>query len=125
MKDFLYVALGGALGSVSRFGISRFALKQLPHLPIMGTLVVNIIGCLLIGILTGYSKRSGLITNPIHLTLIVGFCGGFTTFSAFSLENFQLFSTNNGLLMSLYLAGSLVLCFLMVMFGIWAVEKIT
>jgi fluoride exporter len=83
--NLLLVALGGALGSVLRYGCSR--LLNGPAFP-FGTLAVNLIGSFLIGLLwAAFTKETD---EPRRLLLIAGFCGGFTTFSAFSLEGLQL-----------------------------------
>lgn len=81
------VALGGALGSVGRFGLGQ-ALARLDSFP-YGTLLVNILGSLVIGICTGLFDAEQK-SRPAGLFLMAGFCGGFTTFSTFSLETFEL-----------------------------------
>ena len=81
------VALGGALGSVGRYGIG-LALVRFSSFPV-GTLLANVLGSLVIGLCAGLfdaEQRS----RPMGLFLMVGFCGGFTTFSAFSLQTFEL-----------------------------------
>lgn len=83
--NILYVAAGGALGSVIRYVVS-VAVPKWQFVP-LATLSVNIIGSLLIGIIIGLMPK----TNPTHLIGAIGFCGGFTTFSTFSLETVQLF----------------------------------
>jgi CrcB protein len=86
MRDFLLVGLGGAIGSMLRFGISLL-LKPFHLIPV-ATLSVNCIGSFLIGILAGISIRES--QSGWYLLLATGICGGFTTFSAFSLEGMQL-----------------------------------
>lgn len=82
--SLLWVAIGGAAGSLLRFGCSRWLNGSFPY----GTFAVNIAGSFLIGILWAtLSKQSD---EPARLFLITGFCGGFTTFSAFSLEGVQM-----------------------------------
>lgn len=90
IKSILFVALGGAAGSIIRFVIQRY-INQ-PSFP-LGTLVVNIAGCFLIGLLWGVLHKS-LSSEPLRLLLMTGFCGGFTTFSAFTLESIQLIQEN-------------------------------
>lgn len=86
MQPLLYVGLGGAFGSMLRFLCQR-ALND-PAFP-YGTLTVNVLGCLLIGIFLGWVQKNGLQTHT-YLLLTTGFCGGFTTFSAFTQESIQL-----------------------------------
>ena len=76
LRNILLVALGGALGSVCRYLISKLSLGTFPW----GTLTVNILGSLLIGLLTGLMLR-GSVSPEMKLLLVTGFCGGFTTFS--------------------------------------------
>ncbi len=85
--SWLIVALGGALGSVGRYGIG-LALARYEAFP-FGTLLANILGSLLIGFCAGVYEgdQKG---RPAALFLMIGFCGGFTTFSAFSLQTFDL-----------------------------------
>ncbi|MFY0628494.1 MAG: fluoride efflux transporter CrcB [Reichenbachiella sp.] len=80
----LFVGIGGFLGSISRFFIYQFFIKIFPSITPLGTLVVNILGSFLLGILLHTTAK---MDRDMHLLLTSGFCGGFTTFSAFSLEN--------------------------------------
>jgi len=90
MKDVLIIALGGGIGSVMRYFGAQFISKNYPsHYP-MGTLLINITGCLLIGLLIGLSDRQQWLNNEWKLLLITGFCGGYTTFSTFAAENINL-----------------------------------
>lgn len=88
----LYVALGGALGSVARFGVAVRLNDALPY----GTLMVNIIGSLLMGLLAGWLLREP--RDSLYALLGIGFLGGFTTFSSFALEVFRMLGNDNLLL---------------------------
>lgn len=86
MKQALLVFLGGGLGSVLRYWIS-LRLNNFENAIPYGTLLANVIGSLIIGIIFGYSARTGLLNENHSLLLATGFCGGFTTFSTFAYEN--------------------------------------
>jgi len=90
IKSIFLVALGGASGSVLRFLIQRFINN--PSFP-LGTLLINITGCFLIGTVWGVIHK-GFSNEALKLLLMTGFCGGFTTFSAFTLESMQLLEEN-------------------------------
>jgi len=90
IKTLLLVGTGGFLGSISRYLASRFLQSTIPSSFPYGTFFVNIAGCLLIGIIYGLSEKNPLLTSGWKLFLAVGFCGGFTTFSAFANENLAL-----------------------------------
>jgi fluoride exporter len=90
IKTLLLVGTGGFLGSISRFLASRFIQENLPGAFPLGTFLVNITGCFLIGLIYGFSERSSLFTTGWKMFLAVGFCGGFTTFSTFANENLAL-----------------------------------
>jgi len=105
----LLVALGGALGALARYGLGWLVQGNRGHFP-YGTLVVNILGCLAMGVLMGLVSPN--IAKPGHRLFIgIGFLGAFTTFSTFSYEALSLFQHNNptgGLLyIGLSMAGSL------------------
>ncbi|MBR3531650.1 MAG: fluoride efflux transporter CrcB [Bacteroidaceae bacterium] len=116
LRNILLVALGGAVGSVCRYLISKLSLGTFPW----GTLTVNILGSLLIGLLTGLMLR-GSISPEMKLLLVTGFCGGFTTFSTFANESFSMMRTGDVLLSALYIGVSVVVGVLAVYAGMhWA-----
>ncbi len=106
---YLLIALGGAVGSVSRYALGR-AVQGLTHhnFPV-GTLLVNVSGCLLIGVLAKFFMGSQT-ELPLRATLMIGFCGGFTTFSSFTLETLALAQTGAWARAALYVAMSMVIC---------------
>jgi CrcB protein len=86
LKKVLIVMLGGSLGAVSRYSISLLAAKTWGTQFPWGTLLVNLIGCFLIGLIFALADRARLLTPGLRLLLITGFLGALTTFSTFSLE---------------------------------------
>lgn len=104
---WLCIALGGALGSLSRHGIG-LALARVEFLP-LGTLAANILGSLIIGIAAGLWDPAERRTAT-GMFLITGFCGGFTTFSTFSLQTLELIQKNDMAKAGGNIAASLVLC---------------
>ncbi|HEX8552649.1 MAG TPA: fluoride efflux transporter CrcB [Abditibacteriaceae bacterium] len=90
MRHIIFVGLGGFLGSVARFQLGALATQLFgPRVP-AGTLVVNLLGCFLVGYLSGLIEKRYLFSAETRLFLITGFLGGFTTFSAFGLETTRL-----------------------------------
>lgn len=118
MKQFLLVFLGGGLGSILRYWISKNLNSYYSNF-YLGTFLVNIIGCLLIGILIGITMKYNYITQNQTLLLATGFCGGFTTFSTFALESNLLFKEASILQTSLYMGLSVGLGILAISVGLW------
>ena len=108
IKNFLIVGLGGGAGSILRYAVHKFFQAQSIATFPTGTLVVNIAGCFLIGILWSMASRSLTWNEEMKLLLMTGFCGGFTTFSAFTLEGIGLLKENKTLLFFIYLTASVV-----------------
>ena len=105
MKAMLLVALGGAVGSVARYQLSGWILQHsLAWKFPAGTFTVNVVGCLLAGLLAGLADKHALLTAETRLLLFTGLLGGFTTFSAFGLET--MFLLRKG---ELLVAGSNIL----------------
>ena len=108
IRNVLLVACGGGLGSVARYLCQRWLSMHYPqHFP-WGTFAVNLSGCLLIGIFWGLTMRSFAANEHWKLFLMTGICGGFTTFSAFTLEGVGLIRENKAGLLFLYIGGSVV-----------------
>ena len=86
--SFLLVFIGGGLGSLFRYTIGLIIKPISPQLP-FATLIANAIGCLLLGLILGFLSTRSSVSNTQHMLLAVGFCGGLTTFSTFTLENMR------------------------------------
>ena len=113
MINLLIVAAGGALGAAGRYAVGLLPVKS--DFPLL-SLLVNAAGAVIIGFLAGLFARGGL-TDRRLLFWKTGVCGGFTTFSAFSLEAVQLFEKGRHLAGSLYILLSLLLCLAGVLAG--------
>ncbi len=109
IRNMLWVASGGALGSVLRYLLSRWIQLSQPGPFPLGTLAVNLTGSLLIGILFGYLTKTETGSEDLRLLMMTGFCGGFTTFSALTLESLHLIRDNRTGLFFLYISVSLLL----------------
>ena len=111
MLKFLYVGLGGALGAILRYSFS--------FLPISSnkTIFINIIGAIVIGFVSFFSKNIKVLDHRLVLFLTTGLCGGFTTFSTFSLETVELIEKNQFILATLYSLGSIILSIIGIYIG--------
>lgn len=114
--NFLFVAIGGAIGAILRYAISLIPAKT--TFPIL-TLITNVIGAFVIGIIVAFSTKHNMSDNMI-LLLKTGLCGAFTTFSTFSLEAYNLFKGGKPGMAIIYALISLVFC----MFAVAAGERI-
>ena len=112
------VALGGALGSAARYVVSRVVQEQCATAFPLHTFAVNVVGCLLIGLVCGLAARLDGLGNGLKLFLTVGFCGGFTTFSTFCNENLALLRGGALFTAALYAALSLFVGLLAVYAGL-------
>ena len=117
IKSLLLVGAGGALGSIARYAVSML----FAHYAISAhwaTLVVNVVGSLLIGL------AIPLLSGGAHLIAVMGFCGGFTTFSTFSSQAVQLFQNGERLAATAYVAVSFVVSIAMVLLGTYVAERL-
>ena len=123
-RYIILIGTGGFIGSVLRFYVSKFIqnafLSSFPY----GTFLVNVIGCLFIGLIFGIAEKGTWLTPEWRMFLTVGLCGGFTTFSTFSSESFQLLRDGQLMHLFTYSALSVSLGLLAVYLG-YLISKLT
>lgn len=122
IKTLLLVALGGGIGSVFRYLTAVFVNKYYAAVFPLATFITNIIGCFLIGIFIGLLDKNNLTDSNLKALLITGFCGGYTTFSAFGFENMSLLQNNNPGTALIYIAASVLTGLFAVWFGLFLVR---
>lgn len=118
LKTILYIAIGGAIGSVLRYLTSVLVSKFWSNSFPLATFIVNVAGCFLIGFFIGYLEKNQFTNDALKWFLITGFCGGFTTFSAFGVENQFLFQNNHSFLAIAYIGLSIFVGLLAVWLGL-------
>jgi len=120
MKQLILVFIGGGFGSALRYVIGKY-LNNTEGFP-WGTFTVNILGSLLIGIILGFAAKNNTLSQNETLLLATGFCGGFTTFSAFAYENHVFLKSGDFTSFALYTIASFVVGFLAVFLGMHLVK---
>lgn len=117
LKNILFVMLGGSVGAAARYLVgmccSNWRFTALP----LGTFVVNVLGCFLLGLLLGCTQKSTALPETTCLMLTVGFCGAFTTFSTFTADTFRLMDAGRCWMALTYLTLSVVVGFLLFYLG--------
>jgi CrcB protein len=124
VKSIMIVGLGGFIGTVARFLISRYFQINLTSVFPWSTFLVNIVGCLLIGLIYGISEKSDVLSPEIRLFLTVGICGGFTTFSTFSNDSFMLIREQEWIRFALYTSLSIFIGLMAVYVGRFIIKLI-
>lgn len=112
----LYVFIGGGLGSLARYGIAHYMKSddfQFPY----ATLIANFLACIVLGVLMAFAQKNQM-DDATRLTFMVGFCGGFSTFSTFSSETFKLLEQGNSLYAIANILGSILICLLGIYIGL-------
>jgi fluoride exporter len=116
---WLLVGVGGALGSMARYGMNQAAALWLPAGFPYGTFLVNAIGCAVFGVLAGLGERTGVMTPALRAFAFVGILGGFTTFSSYSYESFALAREGAWGLAVVNVAGQVIVGLTAVAAGWW------
>jgi len=117
LKTLFLIGSGSFLGGIARYLTTKFVQNSFASAFPFGTMVVNLLGCLLIGLIFGISERTNLINDEWRIFLTVGFCGGFTTFSTFANENMTLLREGNFFYFAAYTGLSVFLGLAAVFFG--------
>ncbi|MCK9407869.1 MAG: fluoride efflux transporter CrcB [Bacteriovoracaceae bacterium] len=123
MEKYLFIGLGGFLGSIARFGLASLVQTKTESLFPYGTMLVNIIGCFFIGLLMTLFQERFVVSQNVRLLLIIGILGGFTTFSSFSYDTFALIKSGNLFAAGLNAGMSLFGCLIATWAGFYAGEN--
>jgi len=121
MKQLLFVFIGGGFGSMARYILTKYLNNPESGLP-YGTFLVNVLGSLFIGVILGLALKNEALSQNQTLLLATGFCGGFTTFSAFAYENHLFLKSGDLLQLALYTLASIIVGFAAVFLGIYFVK---
>jgi fluoride exporter len=124
-RILFYVGAGSFVGGIARYLSQQFVQKHFPSSIPLSTLSVNILGSFLIGIVYALAEKSKIISPEMRILLATGFCGGFTTFSAFTYENIRLLEDGEFYYTAFYVLISIALGFLAVWFGILFIKLIS
>jgi CrcB protein len=124
MTRALLIALAGALGTLSRYGIGVWAGRTLGTTFPYGTLIVNLVGCFLIAAVTHTAMATALISPTMRLTLTTGFMGGLTTYSSFNLETTQLIQSRTWYLVLLNVGLTTLGCFVAGLLGFAVARRV-
>lgn len=115
--NFILVFIGGGLGSICRYGISLI-MKSHGYIFPLATLTANAISCIILGALVGVTLKNGSPSDIQKYLLMTGFCGGFSTFSTFTNETFQLFQNGNLMYALGNILFSLIICLFCIFIGV-------
>jgi len=126
MVTYLLIAIGSALGGAARYGITLWAARAWGETFPWGTLLINVLGSFVIGLVFNLTVPDGPLpaNDNVRLFVMSGLCGGFTTFSAFSLQALLLLRDGEWLPALAYMVGSVVLCLAAVVFGHWLAARV-
>jgi CrcB protein len=125
MSTYLWIALGSALGGMARYGCSGWVAERYGERFPWGTLVVNVVGSFVIGVFAAAAGRAGWLGSPaVGEFVMIGVCGGYTTFSSVSLQTLNLARDGEWLPATANIVLSVVLCFISVALGLSAARAL-
>jgi len=124
LQKYLYIAIGGALGSVARYWVGSSIAERMGFKFPYGTLIVNITACLLIGFTITYMSDRGALSQAWRFLIPIGFIGAYSTFSTYEWETLSELRSGSFVLAALYAGGSLILGLLAVWGGAMLAEAI-
>ena len=122
IRNLFLIALGGGVGSMLRYLTTVYIQKYFSSVFPLATLVANIVGCLLIGIIIGLLGKNHLADSTMKALLVTGFCGGYTTFSTFGYENISMLQQHNFGWSFVYIASSVIVGLFAVWLGLTIVK---
>jgi CrcB protein len=121
---FVYIFLGSGLGGLIRFGLGKWINSWHNSNFPFGTFVVNILACLVLGFVVGLADNRQLISTESKLFWVIGFCGGFSTFSTFSNETLTLYQSGNHIVNITYIVTSVIVCLVATYLGFAVADKV-
>lgn len=116
--NFIYVFIGGGLGSVTRYGVGIISKRAFASTFPFATLISNVCSSFILGILVGWLALKASNQEPYRLLIAIGFCGGFSTFSSFSLETYEMIRTGQYLTCGINVLSSIIVCLVALWGGI-------
>jgi len=120
----VYVALGGVLGTVARYGLQGWVQDRVGSAFPTGTVVVNVLGSLALGFVMRYTTGSTVVSPEVRAAITIGFCGAFTTMSTFAFESQALLVDGDYWRAFLYMGATLIGCLAFTFAGIWLADRL-
>ena len=124
MKELVLIFIGSGIGGLTRYSLGKWINSLHDHHFPFGTLLVNVLACFGVGILIGLADNKQILSVSLRLFLVVGFCGGFSTFSTFSSETLTLFQQGHNTSLVLYVLASILICVTATFTGLLIADRI-